>query len=276
MSNPKTIKVLKLDLYQPVAHYREPGIKENNYVPTLMLPPRTTIAGALSYLIDRRMYSNYKIGVIGRYQSKEIHFARGEKFEYGKTYRASFKKLIKGKKEIDLVFVNQHYNYIKKCKPENSIMNFEVLNNVNLTIFFRIEDEEEYNYAKEVLKEPGKYFALGRKEDFAIPKKRGVLVEEVEIEEDVFVESKETAIKNNIKLKNTYVKIDLRNENSNIINQGVLYSLPETYHDFQDSKADRATKYAHYIYLKDKGYYPADRKINIFCQGDEKIVFTWL
>lgn len=279
-------KILMFEIYQPLAHYREPKVMQDNYVPTLNLPPATTIAGMVSYLIDRRLKSKFKIGVVGTYENKVVDFMRGEVDNFVKGYelmaKRSYRKLIE-KDENGSFDIRDYYNYYKK-NVKNRIMNVEVLQEVNLKIFFSCENNE---LVKSAFQNPSKYISLGRKEDFIIGSKKGKLVKEIEIER-VKIADKKDAVRNGTLFKNTYIPIELqikdeikRNQIGKILNEGVLYSLPKIYQDLEGEKKDRVIVNGHYVYLNDQGAYIGNREANIYSfindKGEkEKLVFNWL
>ncbi|WP_455539204.1 CRISPR-associated protein Cas5 [Terrisporobacter sp.] len=272
-------KVLLLDIYQPFAHYREALMMQDDYIPTLNLPTATTIAGMVSYLIDRKLKSKFNIAVVGTYKNKNSEFIRGEDASLIKSYGSTIEKEIKRiKKENSREQINYGdiYNYNKITK-KNRIMNFEVLQDVNLKIFLKTEDDE---LVKRAFEKPNKYLSLGRKEDFIYPSHKGDLfIKEVEIEK-IHINSKIESIKNKYKIKNTYVPIDLKSENNNnnLLNSGVLYSLPKIYKDLTAEKSDRVILYGNYIYIDDQGAYLDNIDINVYKENDneESIIFTWL
>ena len=128
---------------------------------------------------------------------------------------------------------------------------------------------------KDKLESPCKYANLGRKEDFVIPSEKGCFVKEVELKEVIPMNTRD-AIKENIKLKNTYVRVDLRDKENveTIINQGVLIALPYKYKDLEANRDDRVYEFCHYIYVDNDGIYPKNIKVNVCI--DTKEVFTWL
>ncbi|MDQ2086772.1 CRISPR-associated protein Cas5 [Herbivorax sp. ANBcel31] len=269
--------VLKMDIYQPFAHYREPKIMQDDFIPTLSLPTPTTVSGLISYLIDRQAKSIFKIGIVGSYENKVVHFMRGETGEFWRKF-SSFTK----KKKVNNVNYNDWFTFFKDKKAKNRIMNFEILQDVNLTIFISVEDHKEYRMIKEALENPRKYLALGRKEDFFVPKKPGKIVQEVTINE-VDIKNKKQAIIKNSLLKNTYIPVSLnskseREEMKNRLRTGVLYTLPKTYKDLLADKKDRMLVYGHYIYLNDEGYYPSSGKVQVYEDEYTKktITFQWL
>lgn len=274
-------KVLLLDIKQPFAHYREPKIMQDDYIPTLNLPPATTIAGMISYLTDRKLKSEYKIAVVGNYENKVTEFTRGEQAEFFSSYETLVKsrqKFINKNKLNHFINLSEFYNYHKK-EFSNRIMYFEVLQNVNLKIFISTENNE---LVREALEKPQKYLSLGRKEDFIFPSVKGNnFVKEVEIER-VYIKDKKQAIEKDLALKNTYINVDIKNENQrSIIEQGILYSLPKKYADLNAEKKDRVIEYGHYIYIGDEGAYLPQLDVNVYKYKDDKhgeknVLFTWM
>lgn len=280
-------KVLLLNIKQPFAHYREPKIMQDDYIPTLNLPPATTIAGMISYLIDRKLKTEFKIGVVGTYKDKTMEFIRGEFADFFSGYEKFIlnkEKNYKNSKLQEKFNVWEFYNYYKKLpkgknKVTNRIMHFEILQDIELKIFLSTKNND---LIKNALEKPGKYLSLGRKEDFIISKdKNKKIVEEVEIE-TIFLENKKEAIKNNLIFKNTYVPVKLRDRNyENIIREGILYSLPQRYRDLQGEKKDRVMEYKNYVYLGKEGAYLQNVEANIYKfknKNDdyENVVFSWL
>ncbi|GAE90640.1 CRISPR-associated protein Cas5 [Acetivibrio straminisolvens] len=267
--------VLKMDIYQPFAHYREPKIMEDDFIPTLHLPTATTVAGLISYLVDRHATSVFRIGIVGTYKNKDIHFMRGEYGSYWNKMTAFHKKMIKEK-----IPYSEYAVFFKDKEVGNRIMNFEVLQDVNLTIFIHTEDTEEYKIIKQALESPTKYLSLGRKEDFFVPQKKGCLVQEVSVEE-VEVKSKKQAIMQDLSIKNTYIPVSLNSndeEMENRLRSGVLYALPKTYKDLTAEKKDRQMVYAHYVYIDNNGYYPSSGKVQVYRdeEAKEATTFLWL
>ncbi|HOQ01458.1 CRISPR-associated protein Cas5 [Acetivibrio clariflavus] len=267
--------VIKMDIYQPFAHYREPKIMQDDFIPTLYLPPATTVAGLITYLLDRQTKSVFKIGIIGTYRNKEIHFVRGENESYWSRMRSFQKKM--NEKQVSY---SEYATYFKDKEAGNRIMNFEVLQDVNLTIFICTEDITEYRMIKEALESPTKYLSLGRKEDFFVPKKKGCLVQEVTVEE-IEIKNKRQAIMENLCIKNTYIPVALNNsdeEMENRLRNGVLYALPKTYKDLNAEKKDRNIVYGHYVYIDNNGYYPSNGKVQVYTDDETKetTTFLWL
>jgi CRISPR-associated Cas5-like protein len=268
-------KVLLLDIEQPFAHYREPKVMQDDYIPTLNLPPATTVAGMVSYLIDRQLKTKYRIGIVGTYESKLVEFIRGEVGSFLKDYEKLIKdkqKSIQKNHELQLD-ISELYNYQKKTS-KNRIMYFEVLQNVKLKIFLSTENNE---LVKKALEKPLKYLSLGRKEDFIMPVNKGEsFVKEIEIEK-VFIENKKEAIKDDLIFKNTYIPVDIKScKSRNIMQEGILYSLPKIYKDLNAEKKDRVIQYGHYVYLNNNGAYLSNIEGNIYRSKNENILFTWL
>lgn len=262
-------KALRIRVKQPTAHYRDHKVSQNEYIDTLELPPKTTIMGMLTYLCDRRLKSPIDIAVIGFYKSKEIEFSRGERISFWDDYR-KFKKKVENR-----LSDGEYYDYYKSELAENSILNYEVLKDVQLTIYISTESNEEFQIIKNSLESPSKYMNIGRKEDFIIPIVKGVFVEEVYLEEKYISETKE-AIKEQLKIMNSYIKVDLKDSSNDILSKGVLYALPSTYKDLEADKVDRKFIFSHYIYVDKEGIYPKNITVNIYDDGKKKEVFTWL
>ena len=89
--------ILKFDVHQPFAHYREPKVMQDDYIPTLPLPPTTTIAGMISYLSDKRFKKPFDISVLGTFQHKDRRFIRGEKRDHWSKYQKFIKKCFRKK-----------------------------------------------------------------------------------------------------------------------------------------------------------------------------------
>lgn len=270
-------KTLLVQMYQPFAHYRHPKVMQDDYISTLNIPSPTTITGMLSYISDIRFEKAINIGILSKYTTKQMNFIRGEFSEFWKGYNSISKNNI-----------NSGLKYLEyKCNiSKNRIMNYEVLSDVEHIIFIKA-DEEILIKLKDSLNNPKRYIALGRKEDFAILGKRikkqnnnfivkRTLAEIVEVEEK-YIKNTVDSIKDNIKLINTYVKINLfKEKDESLLGAGNLISLPRKYKDLKADKKDRVLEFAHYIELNDSGYFPKDRKVNIYKNDNQNIAFTWL
>lgn len=305
-------RILRMKLYQPYAHYREPKVMQDDYIPTLPLPPATTIAGMVSYMIGRKLNSLIDIAVCGTSKKKEVNFIRGEHLEFWKEYLKTYVKNkyeTKDSKEILIKYFNVSEDEIKglnkkslddllKTKEElkkieqlkngenfswyktkvagNRIMNFEVLSEVELIIYLKIDNEKDFDDIKSAFEDMPYYLSLGRKEDFAVFSK-GETIEEIteKVEEREF--SIEESIIINAKLKNSYIPVKLRESNDDyFLNQGVLYSLPLKYADIAKDKTERRIEHSHFIFIDNKGIYPKDKKIAVYKNEKEVETFCWM
>lgn len=142
------MKVLQCKLKQPTAHYRDPKVFQNEYISTLNLPSKTTIMGMITYLCDRRLKSDIDIGIIGTHHHRELEFSRGENIDFWNEYT----NMRKGKDKEKFLLQGNYYDYYKEHKAQNSILNYEVLKEVELTIFISCKDDEELEFIKKSLK----------------------------------------------------------------------------------------------------------------------------
>jgi CRISPR-associated Cas5-like protein len=260
--------ILKLNLYQPFAHYREPKVMQDDYIPTLNIPSPTTIAGMVSYVADKKFDSPFNIGVCCKYKTKDIHFIRGEDSEF-------YSKYLKQKKKKRLSYID--YKFTKS----NRIMNFEVLQDVELTIFLKINNREDFELIKKSFENPKRYLVLGRKEDFVVKNKNAnKIVEDITEKIKVInIKNKPMAIKNKYKIKNTYVPVDLQDRdydsnNDEILRSGVLYDIPSIYKDIKADKTNRELSHSNYVYIDNSGYYPSKGEFLLY--EDQMILYNWL
>lgn len=266
-------KAIRMSIKQPSAHYRDPKVLEDNYISTLNLPSKTSIIGMITYLVDNRLKSNIDVAIIGNHKNKSLEFSRGETIDFWKEYRNS----IKDKNQKQLLKDGKYYDYYKSTLALKRVMNYEVLNDIELTIFITCDDEKEFELILNALNKPIKYMNLGRKEDFCIATIPGETAKVVEYN-TVVSTSKSKSIKEGIKLRNTYIKVELDNDSYNgLLNQGILLALPSDYMDHLNcSKDNRKIIYSYYIYLNNDGFYPTNIEVNVYKDEDELEVFTWL
>lgn len=305
-------RILRMKIYQPYAHYREPKVMQDDYIPTLPLPPATTIAGMVSYMIGRKLNSLIDIAVCGTYEKKEINFIRGEGIEFWKEYfkvyvknkyeikdskeiltkyfnltekeinglnKKSLDELLKIKEEIrknEHLKTGENFIWYKTKLAENRIMNFEVLSEVELIIYLKINDEKDFEDIKSSFKEMPYYMSLGRKEDFAVFRKEDTIeditskVEEKEL-------SIENAIINNAKIKNSYIPVKLNEDADDyFMNQGILYTLPLKYADITKDKTERKIEHSNFIYVDSRGIYPKDKTIALYKNESKIETFCWM
>lgn len=140
-----TEKILKLNIYQPIAHYREAKVMQDDYIPSLPLPSSTTIAGMITYVVGERLVSKFKIGVVGNYEKKDTTFNWGE----GGGFWQGYGNLVKGKDRYKKLKQGEYYYHYKKIY-KNRIMYFEELYDVNLTIFLTTENKNDYEKIKRI------------------------------------------------------------------------------------------------------------------------------
>ncbi|PWJ93308.1 CRISPR-associated Cas5t family protein [Oceanotoga teriensis] len=277
-------KILLLEFKQPNAHYREAKIKQDDYISTYNLPSPTTIAGMISYASDKRFDKELKLSVVGKYKIKRIDFIRGEEgniiSDFEKFIIKELRYNKKNKLENNIDFP-ELFNYVKS-NSKNRVMNFEILQDIELKIFIDSENKEDLQLIKESFENPSKYLSLGRKEDFIFPIKKGeMFVKEIVVNE-VYIEDKKQAIKQDLLVKNTYIPVELiksgKNENkyNDILNRGVYYSIPKKYKDLLEDKKNREMIFGNYIYISNEGAYLKDIKLNIYESENEKILFKWL
>lgn len=249
----KKEKILRIKIYQPYAHYREPKIMQDDYIPTLSLPPATTIVGMISYMIGRKLNSLLDVAICGTYEKKEINFIRGENIEFWKEY-LSFTKYKKNYKTKDPIEIAVNYFNMKKedveklskkklneiikekeKEKEKEIEKEEVLNGENY-ILYKTKKAENRIMNYEVLSEVNLiiYLKIVDEQDFIDVKnaleeipyylsigrkedfaifRNGDKVEDISEETEEKELSVEEAIKENIILKNTYIPTALNEKN---------------------------------------------------------------
>ncbi len=259
-------RILKLDLYQPFAHFREPKIMQDDYLPTLNVPSPTTIAGMISYVCDYKFEKEIDIGVCTQYKTKDIHFIRGE-------YGSFFESYINQKKNNRLSYMDF------KSKKENRIINYEVLQEVFHTVFIKLKKDDEFDLVRQAFETPKRYISLGRKEDFVIKSKKckNICEDITDKVKCIEILSKRVAIVNKYKISNMYVPVKLEDEKcKDILASGLLYTIPRTYKDIKEDKTKREVQYGSYVYIDDMGYYPKEGQYNLYEDDGEKIVFKWL
>ncbi|HEY0222486.1 MAG TPA: CRISPR-associated protein Cas5 [Lactovum miscens] len=262
-------KALRFQLYQKTAHFRDPRISQDEFIATLMLPSPTTVIGMLAYLCDQKFTEELRVGIIGTAERKEIHFSRGESEDFWPKYQTFVRK----KSEEDKVKGSTYMQYKNKL-VSNRMMNYEVLREVNLTIFIQAS-EPVLETLLANLKQPKRYLSLGRKEDFAKVKGTPQIVEI----DEVTVSSVKEALKKGISLTDTYVRVDLREENTQnkLLDSGALYTLPYRYKDLAAPKVERTRQYRSYIYLDEK-FYPDFGDFPVYHNKHEnnKDYFQWM
>ncbi|MGL5549715.1 MAG: CRISPR-associated protein Cas5 [Culicoidibacterales bacterium] len=244
---------LRIPLYQPFAHYREPKVCQDDYIASLPLPTPATIAGMLAYVADLKFTTPLQISVCGTYQTRDIQFIRGQNGDFHKQYQTFLKN---NAKVATTEPTDEYplYHHFKTQVVKNRIMNFEVLQHVACVIYVQAELEVLQTLAQ-ALNAPQRYLTLGRKEDFALvgtyendcfqPAKAEVVT--VDVFSEVAIE---TAIREQLIVKNTYVP-----KSDEALLAGVLYRLPKSYQDLTANRNARKYNYGWFVYVRD-GYYP--------------------
>lgn len=145
-----TIKVIRLELRQSLANYRKPlnyQIKES-----YPLPPYSTVIGMIHKACNFTEYHPMKISIQGTTDNSindiytKYTFAKGAKFE-------------EKRHQIKIETKDRTYGVIK------GIGHIELIQDINLVIHIKPEDENELEYIYEKLRKPDTYLALGRYED---------------------------------------------------------------------------------------------------------------
>lgn len=249
---------LRIPLYQPLAHYREPKVCQDDYIASLPLPTPSTIAGMLAYVADMKFTTPLQISVCGTYQTRDIQFIRGEVGNAKDGYfHKNYQTFLKNNAKVATTEPTDEYplyHHFKAKVVKNRIMNFEVLQHVAYVIYVQAELEVLQTLAQ-ALNAPQRYLTLGRKEDFALvgtyendcfkPAKAEIVT--VDVFSDVAIE---TAICEQLCVKNTYVP-----KSEDALLAGVLYRLPKSYQDLTANRKERKYKYGWFVYVRD-GYYP--------------------
>ncbi|MGX7418967.1 CRISPR-associated protein Cas5 [Carnobacterium gallinarum] len=267
-------KVLRFNLFQPVAHFRDPKVLQDDFIATLNLPAPTTIVGMLSYLCDCKFNENLEVAVIGTHEKKEVHFSRGEREDFWRKYQTYVKK-----KEESLQKSGTTYLHYKHNIAENRMMYSEVLRNLELTIFIKASDAV-LELLLENLTNPKRYLSLGRKEDTALlvgarqvgyVKSTPAIVDIEELEMGHVSE----ALSKQVKLMHSYVAID-EMASAKLLASGTLFTLPYTYQDLAASKINTQKLYRNYIYIEE-GVYPENCTVYCYKKNQEESeYFLWM
>lgn len=221
-------KAVMVEIYQPFACYREPLVM-SGLITSLPLPPPTTIAGMLVHTMDKKFEDWIDIAVIGKAERFTVDYQR---------------------------LVKEPEKYHRTGTHEPSPARFQVLTDVNLTIFIKASNLERICNS---LNNPKNYLSLGRKEDSAFVKKAEI------VEIKTIKVSLEEAIKNDIILEYTYIPF---RDDSEI---GYFYRLPKKYKtlDMRDFEFDD------YQYVSNKSKFIAGE----FCMYEDKNrkeFFRWM
>lgn len=270
-------KALRVQLYQPIAHFRDYRFSQDNYVGTLPLPTPTTVVGMLAYLCDERFDEDLKVAISGTSAAKETHFLRGEIGTFWEDYQTFLKR-----EDLTDGTDSRNYRHFKDNVVGNRIMNVEVLRELQLTIFIT-GSEATLQRIHHHLLHPQRYLSLGRKEDFAMlgkinPSNGGNKFEPVEpVLLDVEAMSGMPLLEllqQKIKLDKCYVPVsDTTSEK--ILDAGPIFRLAHTYRDIKAEKIAREYQLKSYVYL-DEGLYPEDQALSYCSYQGQKEYFVWM
>jgi len=170
------MKILKIRIYQPQAHYRIPFTFQRRH--TYPLPPYSTVIGFLINALGifnqeddlyKNGVKNLKISIAGRFGSKITEYIWFRNLKKEKhTQRFGY---------VENREINGHIEHIGGQSP----MQIDVLNDVHLTIYIAHKDEKYIEEIRENLSNPKnrlEVLHIGRAEDWI------VLVEEPKFLDD--------------------------------------------------------------------------------------------
>lgn len=159
------MKVLRVRIYQPQAHYRIPFTYQRRH--TYPIPPYSTVIGFLCNVlgIDNQSSSDYQ-------QMKEIKISIAGRFESKTTEYIWFRNLSKTAHVNRFGYaenrsINGHIEHIGGQSP----ISIDILNEVHLLIYLSHEDEEFLKRIKSELENPVhrlEILHLGRAEDWIV------------------------------------------------------------------------------------------------------------
>jgi len=222
------MKVLKLKIYQPQAHYRIPFTYQIRH--TYPIPPYSTIIGFLCNVLGIRNYRNEGEPCENQncncdyHNLKKIKISISGKFESKTTEYTWFRNLSKDSHNSRFSipenrYISGHIEHIGGQMP----VSIDILNDVKLWIYIYHEEGEFLEKIKQSIENPQNRIYplhLGRAEDW-------ILIEKLEL-----IEVKETDIGGNFKKftwipKGLYQKENLNFNFEKI--EGILYKLTTFY-----------------------------------------------
>ncbi len=165
------MEVLKINIYQPQAHYRMPFTYQRRH--TYPIPPYSTILGFLCNILGIKNYNGNGGPNEEKFDKlKKTKIAICGKFEIKTTEYTWFRNLekdshIKRFGTAENRFVNGHIEHIGGQTP----VLIDVLNNVNIVIYLYHNDKEFLNNIEDSLKNPKDRLYplhLGRSEDWIV------------------------------------------------------------------------------------------------------------
>lgn len=156
--------ILRVELFQPFSQYRNPFTFY--YAQSFPLPPLSTIYGLIGYLTGRYYDENipdeYKIAIMGRYESSFFHYTnmiKGYKLNLlsDGTPSATYKEKSKEFKDIPL--------YFRPKTAQRTPVHQTELFNVHLNLFFK---SSKTNIDSLLYGFKSKVFTVGRGSDLAV------------------------------------------------------------------------------------------------------------
>lgn len=241
------MKVLRIQIYQPQAHYRIPFTYQRRH--TYPIPPYSTVIGLLCNVlgIDNQEKDDYM-------QLKKIKLSIAGRFETKATEYVWFRNLSK-RSHIDRFhyienrFINGHIEHIGGQSP----VSIDVLNDVQLVIYIGHESGDFIEKIKSSIENPAHrldVLHLGRAEDWIVFDGRP----------EVFDISEFTVKKRDANYRYFFwipEKISTRNEKEQISSpfdtfEGLLYNLPtfSTVQDFEKTYNRNGVRSFSYIKAK--------------------------
>ena len=145
-----TIKVIRLEIKQTTANYRKPlnyQIKES-----YPLPPFSTVIGMVHKACGFKEYHPMSVSIQGTTNNaiSDIY----TKYTFSKS--AQFEK---DRHNIKVISQGKEYGIIK------GLGNIELMQDINLIVHIKPDNDEELEYIYDKLKSPDIYLSLGRYED---------------------------------------------------------------------------------------------------------------
>lgn len=145
-----TIKVIRLELKQTTANYRKPlnyQIKES-----YPLPPFSTVIGMVHKACGFKEYHPMSVSIQGTTNNSINDIYTKYTFSKGARYE-------EGRHNIKVTSQEKEYGIIK------GLGSIELLQDINLIIHIKPDNDEELEYIYNKLKSPDVYLSLGRYED---------------------------------------------------------------------------------------------------------------
>ncbi|MFZ8847302.1 MAG: type I-B CRISPR-associated protein Cas5b [Candidatus Hydrothermia bacterium] len=222
----ESLKILKIKIYQPQAHYRIPFTYQRRH--TYPIPPYSTIIGLLCNILGiRNLEGKEEPSDQNYHKLKKIKISICGAFESKTTEWTWFRNLSKESHNSRFVYHENRYISGLLEHPGGQIpVLIDILNNVNLWIYLYHEDKNFLENIKDAFSNPKNWIYplhLGRAEDWIVLEK----VDFVEIKisdiggsfKKFFWISKELWTDNNLQLRNDWFEKA----------SGLLYKIPTFY-----------------------------------------------